>query len=195
MTTRKNQKEKREEEIIIAALNLFVEKGYANTKTSEISEAVHISEGLLFHYFKSKETLLEKLVDIAAKENENWLDLDSIDPIAYFEQVASSVLNCLKEDETSAKFFLLIAQLKQKTGIPTHIYELIKEQEEKVNEVVRIIEKGQRMGSIREGNSHALAYLFCNTLQTAAIQQTIHKDVPLPEPQWIVDILRNHITT
>lgn len=195
MTTRKDQKEKREEEILITALNLFVEKGYVNTKTSEISDQLHISEGLLFHYFKSKEALLEKLVDIAAKENDSWLDAETIDPISYFEQVATSVLHCLKEDEIGAKFFMLIAQLKLKTGIPPHIYERIKEKEEAVNEIVSIIERGQKMQTIREGNPYALAYLFSNTLQTVAIQQTIRKDAPLPEAQWIVDVLRNHKTT
>lgn len=192
MTSRDTKKEKREEEILIAALNLFVEKGYASTKTSEISKAVHISEGLLFHYFKSKEALLEKLVEIASQENDSWLDVDVIDPIAYFEQVASSVLHCLNSDETGAKFFMLIAHLKQKTGIPTHIYEMIEEQEKTVNDIVSIIEKGQKMGSIRQGDPYALAYLFSNTLQAIAIQQTIHRDSPLPEPQWVVDILRNN---
>lgn len=192
MTTRKDQKEKREEEILVAALELFVEKGYVNTKTSEISKAVQISEGLLFHYFKSKEALLTKLVEIASDENKSWLDVDTIDPIPYFQQVATSVLECLKADETAAKFFMLIAQIKQKTGIPASVYEMLKEQEGAVNDIVRIIEKGQAFGSIRKGDPYALAYLFSNTLQTVAIQQTIHKDTPLPEPEWIVDVLRNH---
>lgn len=193
MTTREDQKEKREEEILSAALHLFVEKGYVGTKTSEISKAVHISEGLLFHYFKSKEVLLETLVNIASQENKSWLDVDTIDPITYFEQVASSVLACLKEDEIAAKFFMLVAQVKQKTGIPAHIYEMIKEQEAAVDDIVKIIEKGQMIGSIRQGDPYALAYLFANTLQAIAIQQIIHKDIPLPQAQWVVDLLRNHI--
>ena len=45
MTTRAEQKAKREEEILIASIELFIKKGYASTKTSEISKSINISEG------------------------------------------------------------------------------------------------------------------------------------------------------
>ena len=57
MKTRKEHKEKRRQEIICAALELFVSKGYAATKVTDIAERVNMSTGLLFHYFESKEKL------------------------------------------------------------------------------------------------------------------------------------------
>ena len=62
--TRKEQKEARRIQIIQATLDLFVERGYYGTKTSQISKKAGISEGLLFHYFPTKEILLEELVNI-----------------------------------------------------------------------------------------------------------------------------------
>ena len=62
--TRKEQKEARKIQIIQATLDLFVERGYYGTKTSQISRRAGISEGLLFHYFPTKEMLLEELVNI-----------------------------------------------------------------------------------------------------------------------------------
>ncbi len=62
--TRKEQKEARKIQIIQATLDLFVERGYYGTKTSQISRRAGISEGLLFHYFPTKELLLEELVKI-----------------------------------------------------------------------------------------------------------------------------------
>lgn len=195
MTTRAEQKEKRQEEILLAALDLFVSKGYAFTKTSEISKSLNISEGLLFHYFKTKEILLEALVDIAQQKNDSWLGHDIVDPIDYFTQVATSVLKCLQDDEEGSKFFMLIAQVKQGEGIPVNLYNKVKPREEDIHNIVEIVKKGQLMGTIREGNPYTLAYLFSNVLQAIAMQHAQHKELPLPEVEWIVDILRNHNKT
>ena len=59
METRKEQKERRRQEIINAALELFVSKGYAATKITDIAKRVNMSIGLMFHYFESKEALYE----------------------------------------------------------------------------------------------------------------------------------------
>lgn len=192
MTTRAEQKAKREEEILIASIELFIKKGYASTKTSEISKSINISEGLLFHYFKTKEILLETLVDIALQKSDTWTGLENPDPITYFEQVAESVLRCLKEDEMGSKFFILVAQLKQSEGIPKHIYEKVKSREQDADKIAEIIKRGQQMGTIRQGNPYALTYLFSNTLQAIAVQYALHSKMPFPEVEWIVDMLRNH---
>lgn len=192
MATRKEQKEKKTEEIALAALELFVKKGYAATKTSEISRAVSISEGLLFHYYKSKEKLLEALVDIALQKNQQWIDTKTVDPADYFKNIIESVLQCLKEDEVNARFFMLIAQLKQKEGIPDYIYDKVAEQEKEAFQMIEIIEKGQKEGCIRKGNPYSLLYLFSDTLQSVALYHEQHRDVPLPEAQWILDMLLDH---
>ena len=54
---RVEQKEKRRQEILNAGLDLFIQKGYSATRTAEIAKAVDMSEGLLFHYFETKEKL------------------------------------------------------------------------------------------------------------------------------------------
>ena len=67
--TRKEQKEARKWQIIRATLDLFVERGYYGTKTSQISKRADISEGLLFHYFPTKEILLEELNGVSGEQN------------------------------------------------------------------------------------------------------------------------------
>ena len=46
----------------MTALTLFVERGYYDTKITDIAAAVPMSTGLMFHYFESKEELLLELV-------------------------------------------------------------------------------------------------------------------------------------
>lgn len=51
----------RREQVLSAALALFCERGYAGTSTRKIAEAAGITEGLVFHYFPTKDALLLEL--------------------------------------------------------------------------------------------------------------------------------------
>lgn len=51
----------RREQVLAAALTLFCEHGYAATSTRRIAEAAGVTEGLIFHYFATKEVLLLEL--------------------------------------------------------------------------------------------------------------------------------------
>ncbi|TXT62581.1 MAG: putative TetR family transcriptional regulator Member [Promethearchaeota archaeon] len=55
------KKEERRQEILDHALKLFVEKGYHQTRTSEITNSVGIGKGTLFNYFNTKEDLINEL--------------------------------------------------------------------------------------------------------------------------------------
>lgn len=52
----------RREQLLSTALALFAEHGYAGTSTRSIAEAAGVTEGLLFHYFGTKEALLLDLM-------------------------------------------------------------------------------------------------------------------------------------
>ena len=67
METRKEQKERRRWQILRAALDLFVRRGYAETTIGQIAEAASMSTGLMFHYFSSKEDLYLALVAIGVE--------------------------------------------------------------------------------------------------------------------------------
>ena len=49
------------EQILDAALALFVERGIQGTATTAISQQAGVSAGILFHYFKTKDALIEVL--------------------------------------------------------------------------------------------------------------------------------------
>ncbi len=49
--------------ILLAALRVFGERGYAGAGMREIAAAADLTEGALYHYFKGKEELLRALMD------------------------------------------------------------------------------------------------------------------------------------
>ncbi|RYZ11682.1 MAG: TetR/AcrR family transcriptional regulator [Comamonadaceae bacterium] len=59
---RERRKEARPGELLDAALDLFVEKGYAATRSEEVALRAGVSKGTLFLYFPSKEELFKAVI-------------------------------------------------------------------------------------------------------------------------------------
>jgi AcrR family transcriptional regulator len=71
-TSHQRRKDARPQELLEAAMALFVEKGFAATRTEEVAARAGVSKGTLYLYFPSKEELLKAAIqhtlaaDIAA---------------------------------------------------------------------------------------------------------------------------------
>ena len=59
---RERRKEARPGELLAAALDLFLEKGYSATRVEEVAQRAGVSKGTLFLYFSSKEELFKAVV-------------------------------------------------------------------------------------------------------------------------------------
>src|SRR5437870_11782286 len=59
---RERRKEARPGELLAAALDLFVEKGFAATRVEEVAARAGVSKGTLFLYFPTKEELFKAVV-------------------------------------------------------------------------------------------------------------------------------------
>ena len=91
---RERRKEARPGELLDAALDLFVEKGFAATRSEEVAARAGVSKGTLFLYFPSKEELFKAVVreNISGRFRE-WndefeaFDGDSADMLRYCMKV------------------------------------------------------------------------------------------------------------
>src|SRR5690554_508797 len=54
--------EARPDEVLDAALDLFIERGFAQTRVEDIAGRAGLSKGAVYLYFNSKEAILEALV-------------------------------------------------------------------------------------------------------------------------------------
>jgi AcrR family transcriptional regulator len=59
---RERRKEARPGELLVAALDLFVEKGFAATRMEEVALRAGVSKGTVFLYFPSKLDLFKAVV-------------------------------------------------------------------------------------------------------------------------------------
>jgi AcrR family transcriptional regulator len=61
-TARQRRKDARPQELLDAALSLFVEKGFAATRTDEVARRAGVSKGTLYLYYPSKEELFKAVL-------------------------------------------------------------------------------------------------------------------------------------
>lgn len=186
--TRKEQKEMRRRQIMFKALELFVTKGYTETKISDIAEALGISVGLLFHYYESKEKLYLELVKMGLEGTRNSEKTTFDDPIQYFEKILDGLLTAAQQQPWVCQMFVLMAQA-QKPGMPEEIRKLALSVDQ-IRFSADLTEQGQRSGSIRDGDPIALSNAFWCAVQGIMEYHAAMPDMPLPETQWIIDILR-----
>lgn len=188
--TRKEQKEIRRQQIIQAALDLFLQHGYYGTKTSQISRRAGISEGLLFHYFPTKENLLEELVKIGVEGMRMPMQTAAENGLDFFYQFTKMLFANVKRNPFIAKMFVFMGHVVRAEDIPERIQRLAVS----VDTIMcsrGMVEEGQRDGSIREGDAMALSNMYWCAVHGIMEQYAIQPEIPLPEPEWIVDMLRN----
>nr|WP_315465756.1 TetR/AcrR family transcriptional regulator [uncultured Rhodoferax sp.] len=99
---RERRKDARPGELLAAALELFVEKGFAATRAEEVAKRAGVSKGTLFLYFSSKEELFKAVVreNISGRFSEWGEELESFQGnsaellryclIAWWERVGST---------------------------------------------------------------------------------------------------------
>ena len=86
--TRQRRKEARPQELLDAALELFVEKGFAATRTDEVAQRAGVSKGTLYLYYPSKEELFKAVV----RSNLGALIAEGQEAVAQFEGSSSELL-------------------------------------------------------------------------------------------------------
>ena len=189
METRKEQKERRRQEIIYTALELFVSKGYAATKITDIAKRANISRGLMFHYFESKENLYEELIRMGVEGTTYPGEQKCEHAIDFFVNFTEELFAYMKEQPATAKFFVLMAEAQRSEATPEHIREIAM----KVNVIeqfVPIVEWGQQEGTIKEGDPLIILNAFWCSVQGIAERFATNQDIALPKAEWIVDIIR-----
>lgn len=186
---RKEQKEQRKNQIISVALDLFVKKGYVATKISDIAKAANMSIGLLFHYFESKEKLLEELANIGLQGTQMPLQMEYLDELKFFEVFTSQIISYMQEQPITSKMFVFMAQMQRMEGIPENVKKIVLNVNT-IEKTVEIIKAGQEKGLIRKGNPMALSNAYWCSIQGIAEQFAMHPEILLPEAEWIVDIIR-----
>ena len=88
---RQRRKEARPQELLDAALALFVEKGFAATRSEEVAARAGVSKGTLYLYYPSKEELFKAVV----RQNMSALIAEGLELADAYEGSTSELLALL----------------------------------------------------------------------------------------------------
>ena len=95
-TARKTQSEENKKRIIRAASALIGERGFDNVSVSDITEAAGVSKGAFYIHFRSKEDLVESMINLTFTGVKNSSDGKTV-----YESVAHFLIKSVEEIEKS----------------------------------------------------------------------------------------------
>ena len=183
----------RRDQIVAAALELFATRGLAATKITDIAAAAQISQGLMYHYFRSKEEIFVELIrDAFAKMNAaaRTLEEHPATPREKIIMAVSQLLRDLEQSERFARTILLITQASISAASPAQAVAIIEAQRDEPYQVVaRIMRAGQRDGSVRDHDADALALIFWTTIKGLALHRaSVGAAFVAPDPRILTHI-------
>lgn len=191
MATKKEQQAYRRKQILDISLELFVKRGFYGVSTREISKAAGISSGLMFHYFKSKEHVYEELIAIGCEKMNVDFDQASAHPLAFLTAFVQGMFEMLEQNPFSARMFVLMSNAFFHTDISEKANAMLAEHNI-IEQSIVLIEAGQRRGEFKQGNARALSMAFYCAIQGIAQEVALNPDVPMPKPDWIIDIIKRN---
>ena len=153
----------RRQEILDAAVRVFARKGFHTARVGDIATEAGVAHGLLYHYFASKDELLEIVF------RETWDELlgairgveESDEPAReQLRQVAAIMLRSWRRDPD------LIRVLVREIGRSPELQRRIDALGQVFDAVARIVERGQAAGEFRSELDPRLAsFVFYGALE------------------------------
>ncbi len=116
-------KESRRMDIITAALKVFCKNGYDGTTINDIVKKAKCSHGLFYHYFDSKKSIFEAVMENRGKNMLDFLDEVIKDDASYVEKLRKLTIytfDNMKKDEVFAYryyFFVSTVFAKAESGV------------------------------------------------------------------------------
>jgi AcrR family transcriptional regulator len=132
--------------ILDAAVRVFAHKGFHTSRVGDIAEEAGVAHGLLYHYFSSKDEVLETIF------RENWAILverihaveESGEPAReQLRHVAAILLRTWRHEPDVVR--VLVREIVRSPEVGQRIDEL----EKPIDAIQRIVERGQQTGEFR----------------------------------------------
>lgn len=156
------QSDNRKQDFLDAALELFYEKGYDRTTINDIINSLGLSKGAFYHYFKSKEEILDAIAEQHSQTMYNMAqEIASDDRLNALEKINGIILITQRYKSVNKSRYMKIVKVVDRDG-NTKLRRQIHESIVKLNLPLfqRIIEQGIEEGVFSTPSSIELANLL-----------------------------------
>ena len=146
MAERNVAAEEKRRVILAAAVRVFARKGFHTSRVGDIAEEAGVAHGLLYHYFASKDEVLETIF------REHWDALlarihaveESDDPVLeQLRGIAAAMFHGWRHDRDAVR--VVIREFARSADLHERAGELVKP----IGAIRRVIERGQAEGELR----------------------------------------------
>ncbi|MBM7569183.1 TetR/AcrR family transcriptional regulator [Paenibacillus sacheonensis] len=178
--------EERKQQITLAAVKIFAQRGLPGTKISMITSKAGVSHGLFYHYFKTKEelfiSLVREAVETSMQEIGNLSHLTA-SPIEKIRILTQGML-----DESGAPYFMLLHRARNFEEVPEEVSQLIQNYpiEIYVERLLPIFQEGQQRGEVAGGN---LTEMIANYLTVISGVMVLGSGYPTPQIDWLMRLV------
>lgn len=178
-------RESRKDKIRNAALLQFVKQGLFATRIQDIAAEAGIAQGLLYHYYSSKDEIFVDLINealdktIAASYSVRDMETGPGEKIRF---ALERLVDTIENSQTFLDTCRLITQAINSTAIPIDAQDLIQEKRNIPYQVIEaIMAAGQKEGTIVAGDPKMLSILFWTSINGLAIYYSTNnnRDVEL----------------
>jgi len=151
--------------IIEAALAVFREKGYANTRMADIAKRAGVSYGLVYHYFGSKDVLFDVIVDTWWNSAHAMLDAQK-DPGIDFEQKLINIIRFFLDTYANNPDLITIFVTEVSRSSVYHTPKGLANFRKTFKHFEDIMGDGQKSGFLRKDiGTHYLTYIFLGAIE------------------------------
>jgi AcrR family transcriptional regulator len=166
-------------QILDGAREVFLLKGYAGASMEEITAQAGVSKGSIYHHFDSKDELFRSLIRAEAEQIARVMPApDPTDPdsVSALRPIGIAVLEVLDSPTTIATLRLIIGALSR---FP-HLGEAFLQESlgQTVERITAYLDALTAAGSLRIGNSHALAEGFARRCLAQVMERVLIPDPP-----------------
>lgn len=134
----------RRKEILDTAEILFCTRGYDNTSTNDILDEIGIARGTLYYHFKSKEDILDAMIDRSLDEiTQRVSDIALDESIPVLERITQSVLAANVDTKTG---HMILEQVHKPQNALMHAKMQKKLLEQLIPLFVKLVEDGIAQG-------------------------------------------------
>lgn len=179
-------KPNKKQRIIETAIRLVSEKGYHRTTTSMIAKRAGVSQGIIFHYFKSKENLFLTLL----RESSDKLLLTMEERIKgekdTLKKVKGIIEAYLELAEKEEKLFRLFTREVRNPELSTKKLERMGV-ERPFDFIKEIIKQGMREGVVRRTDADAATLCLLGMIDYTVLGWMMEeKKFPLPKSSQMI---------
>ena len=163
MAARADRQADRRRQILAAAVKVFAQKGFHASRVGDIAEEAGIAYGLVYHYYESKEDLLETIfrttwTEMLARIGE--VEEAGAPAAEAVRQVTALLLRTWRRDPD------LVRVLVREVTRNQHVQQEVEEITQAMEALERIIRRGQERGEFRsELDSRLSAVVFYGALE------------------------------